>query len=242
MTKNMADDDRIDSPCADETEISQSPPTSTMPQKKQNQSENPREVIVINECRAVSLPDGKEVLLSVGTDGIITDRSDGVITLATPECIVQIAEQDEEMLADAADFDRDLDDDLNDKDRIDCPFCGHMLFPGQKAAAETGWVWDYDVCKHTLFLALDVSAFSGFQYRSKLFNEHLNLTDTDEAEIEIPSDDDPECEEFLSVAEIIEKITHPGLELRSYDEEGAGPCGGTVTFGFVPQETEPAGN
>lgn len=45
--------------------------------------------------------------------------------------------------------------------------------------------------------------------------------------------------------EIIEKITLPGLELRSYDKENLKACGscdgGTITFGFVPQETEPAG-
>lgn len=127
----------------------------------------------------------------------------------------------------------------DDEDRIDCPFCGKMHYPGSGIAEEVEWTWDSDsACEHLLFLAVDVSAFSGFEYRSRLFNEHLNLPDSDEAEIEIPSDDDPE--DFLSVAEIIEKISLPGLELRSYEDPGGIACGpvggGDITFGFVPQK------
>jgi ferredoxin len=120
-------------------------------------------------------------------------------------------------------------DPADDEDRVDCPFCGKMHYPGSGTAEATGWEWCGDnICDHLLFLALE-SDFSGFQYRSRLFNEHLSLPDSDEAEIEIPSEEDPE--EFLSVSEIIQKINLPGLELRN-----SGDCRSDVTWGFVPQK------
>jgi hypothetical protein len=125
-----------------------------------------------------------------------------------------------------------------DADRIDCPFCGHMHYPGSETADEEDWSWADDVCDHLLFLALDLSSYTGFQYRSDLFNRHLGLSDP-LAEVEIPSPEDPA--ENLSVDEIISKLKAeiPGLELRSYDDGGGMACGpipgGTVTFGFVPQ-------
>ena len=127
----------------------------------------------------------------------------------------------------------------DNEDRIDCPFCAKMHYPGSGTAEAGEWTWDNDcACEHLLFLVVDVSAFSGFEYRSRLFNEHLNLPNSDEAEIEIPSEDDPE--DFLSVAEIIEKINLPGLELRGYGDPGGMACGpvggGDITFGFVPQK------
>jgi hypothetical protein len=118
----------------------------------------------------------------------------------------------------------------DDEDLIDCPFCGKMHYPGSGIAEEVEWTWDSDsACEHLLFLAVDVSAFSGFEYRSRLFNEHLSLPNSDDSTVRIQSSDDPE--DFLSVAEIIEKISLPGLELRSY-----GDCRSDVTFGFVPQK------
>lgn len=130
-------------------------------------------------------------------------------------------------------------DPADDEDRIDCPFCGKMHYPGSGTAEAEEWTWDENcVCEHLLFLALDLAGFSGFQYRSRLFNEHLRLPDSDDAEVRIPSDDDPE--DFLSVAEIVRKINLPGLELRSYEDPGGIACGpvggGDVTFGFVPQK------
>lgn len=120
----------------------------------------------------------------------------------------------------------------DDEDLIDCPFCGKMHYPGSGIAEEVEWTWDSDsACEHLLFLAVDVSAFSGFEYRSRLFNEHLSLPNSDDSTVRIPSSDDPE--DFLSVAEIIEKISLPGLELRSY-----GDCRSDVTFGFVPQKAK----
>jgi len=132
-------------------------------------------------------------------------------------------------------------DPADDEDRIDCPFCAKMHYPGSGTADATEWCWEASAaCEHLLFLAVDVAAYTGFEYRSKLFNEHLSLPDSKDAEIEIPSDDDPE--EFLSICEIIEKISLPGLELRSYEDPGGMACGpvggGEVTFGFVPQKAE----
>lgn len=120
----------------------------------------------------------------------------------------------------------------DDGDRIDCPFCGKMHYPGSGTAEVEEWTWHLDsACEHLLFLAVDVSAFTGFEYRSRLFNEHLDLPESDDAEIEIPSDDDPD--EFLSVGEIIDKISIPGLELRCYEDSASE---GDITFGFVPQK------
>lgn len=113
-----------------------------------------------------------------------------------------------------------------------------MHYPGTETADEEDWSWDDDVCEHLMFLALDLSSYTGFQYRSKLFDRHLGLTESS-WEVEIPSPDDPE--DTLSVDEIIQKLKAeiPGLELRSYDDGGGMACGpipgGTVTFGFVPQ-------
>jgi ferredoxin len=134
-------------------------------------------------------------------------------------------------------------DPADDEDRVDCPFCGKMHYPGSGTAEATEWCWEASsACEHLLFLAVDVSAFSGFEYRSRLFNEHLSLPNSNDAEILIPSEDDPECEEFLSISEIIQKISLPGLELRGYEDPGGIACGpvggGDVTFGFVPQKAD----
>lgn len=157
--------------------------------------------------------------------GAIWNNGDGVDRGHNPTCLFndQNCEVDPE----------------DDADRIDCPFCGKMHYPGYGTAAAGLWTWDEsEVCEHLLFLALDLSAYTGFQYRSKLFNQHLGLPDSDDGEISILSDDDPEDD--LSVTEIIEKITLPGLELRSYEDEGGISCGpvagGDVIFGFVPQK------
>jgi ferredoxin len=128
------------------------------------------------------------------------------------------------------DFEEIVVDPADDNDRIDCPFCGKMHYPGSGTAEATEWCWeDVGVCEHLLFLALDLCGFSGFQYRSKLFNQHHSLPDSDDAEIQIPSDEDPE--EFLSVSEIIQKIHLPGLELRY-----SGDCRSDVIWGFVPEK------
>ena len=116
-----------------------------------------------------------------------------------------------------------------DEDRIECPFCGKLQYPGEYTAKTTEWSWDNDrICEHLLFLAVDSSVYSGFQYRSKLFNLHLEVDDCESGEIEIPFYDDPD--EFLSVPQIIESLAFPRLLLRYYDD----PEGGTITFGFVP--------
>jgi|GEM_PF-141584 len=120
-------------------------------------------------------------------------------------------------------------DPADDEDRIDCPFCNKLHYPGSGTAEATDWTWDSkSACEHLLFLAHE-SDFSGFYYRSKLFNEYLSLPDSDEAEVRIPSEHEPE--EFLSIAEIIQKIRLPGLESRIF-----GDCRSDITFGFVPQK------
>lgn len=145
--------------------------------------------------------------------------------------------QDMEQIEDECE-NREVDPE-DDIDRIDCPFCGKMHYQGSGTAAAGLWTWDEsEVCEHLLFLALDLSAYTGFQYRSKLFNQHLGLPDSDDGEISIPSEDNPEDD--LSVIEIIDKISLPGLELRSYEDGGGMACGpvpgGDVIFGFVPQK------
>jgi len=128
----------------------------------------------------------------------------------------------------------------DDEDRIDCPFCGKMQYPGSGTAYATVWTWDEDSrCEHLLFLALDISGYSGFQYQSKEFNQHLGLDHSQNGELLIPSKDDPE--EYLTVAEIIDLVTLPGLEIRCYEDPGGFACGpvggGIITFGFVPPDT-----
>ncbi len=132
--------------------------------------------------------------------------------------------------------------DMDDDDRIDCPFCGKMHYPGARTAELEEWTWDEaSICEHLLFLAVDVSAYSGFQYRSKLFLQHLNVPDSDDGELRVPSKEDPE--EYLTVSEIIDLVTLPGLKIRSYEDPGGIACGpvggGTVTFGFIPGSTAP---
>ena len=156
---------------------------------------------------------------AIGNDG------DGVSRPLPPRPEITFYDKDEEA--------------ANDDDRIDCPFCSKMHYPGSGTANATEWIWDENsICEHLLFLAVDVSAYSGFQYRSPLFNQHLGLSDSKDEDVEIPSNDDPE--EYLYVTEIIESITVPGLELRSYEDPGGFACGpvggGTITFGFVPEK------
>jgi hypothetical protein len=110
---------------------------------------------------------------------------------------------------------------------------------GSDTADANEWIWEEKgICDHLLFLAVDISIYSGFQYRSKLFNRHLRLDDSEDGIVDIPSKEDPE--ELLIVPEIIDSITLPGLELRSYKDPGGIACGpvggGTITFGFVPDK------
>jgi hypothetical protein len=121
--------------------------------------------------------------------------------------------------------------DMDDDDRIDCPFCGKTHYPGAKTVEIEGWSWcDDTVCEHLLFLAVDLTSYSGFQYRSKLLLHHLNVPDTEDGQSLVASERNPG--EFLPVYEVIELITLKGLELRGYDVIGG--VGGDVIFGFVP--------
>jgi hypothetical protein len=60
---------------------------------------------------------------------------------------------------------------------VRCPFCGFVTNPGYGEGTE-GWQFDPEtcVCEHTLFVATD----SGFEYRSRTFNEHMGLLDDQE--------------------------------------------------------------
>ena len=49
------------------------------------------------------------------------------------------------------------------------------------------------------------------------------MPNSDDAEIRISSEDDPE--DYLSVSEIIKKNNLPGLELRGYEDTGGMACG-----------------
>ena len=207
---------------------------------------SPNQQFILNRSiGAITIPEASVVTLPVGTDIIITQLIGGVYTAATPEGLVRIDEKDADAFEPrgANPFILEVSEessDMSDEDRIDCPFCGKMHYPGSGTAYAGEWTWDEDsICEHFLFLALDISAYTGFQFRSKLFNHHLGLPDSADGELMIPSKDDPE--EYLSVSEIIDLVTLPGLELRSYEDPGGiacGPCGGgTVTFGFVPVNT-----
>ena len=106
-------------------------------------------------------------------------------------------------------------------------------------AFQGDWTWNGDICEHTLFVAfVDPYSTTTFEFRSKLFNQHLGLPDSNETEIEIPSLQ--EEDEFMGVEEIIGMINLPSMQTRVYTDEGGmacGPCGGgSITFGFVPDQ------
>lgn len=128
---------------------------------------------------------------------------------------------------------------LDDSDRIDCPFCGKMQFPGSATSYDEDWEWqDKDRCQHLVFFAVSSTPFTGFEFRSKLFNRHFNLSDSPDQQVEIPSKEDPERNLWLD--EIIERLEKemPGLVLRGYEDLGGldpeAICGSTKTYGFVP--------
>ena len=131
---------------------------------------------------------------------------------------------------------------MDDDDRIDCPFCGHMHYPGSKTAFQGDWNWNGDICEHTLFVAfVDPMSTTTFEFRSKLFNQNLGLPDSNETEIEIPSLE--EEDEFMGVEEIIGTMNLPSMQILVYTDGGGmacGPCGGgSITFGFVPDHNPP---
>lgn len=223
------------------------------------------------DCPATLVPSGEETTLLVDTPVIPIQCEEGYITVATNLGLARIAAIHSDVLgSDYDEIQSELQamearremaqrafnkrphfeprarlestsDAVRDHDRITCPFCDHLHYPGSDTAADDEWEWDGDVCEHTLFLAVDLTTFSGFEYRSRLFNRLLGLLDSDDADVHVPSPDDPD--DSLSVGEIIQKleVEAPGIELRSYDDEGGMACGpiqgGTITFGFVADKT-----
>lgn len=185
----------------------------------------------------LSIPDNRLVEIPAGADIFITQIQGGTYTAATPGGLVRIDEKDADAFGpeEAKPFIGEVSEessDTSDEDRIDCPFCGKIHYPGSVNAYAGEWTWDEDSsCEHLLFLALDISAYSGFQYRSKLFNQHLGLPDSNDGELRIPSKDDPE--EYLSISEIIDLITLPGTVVFRHDQG----WGGVTLYGFVPVNT-----
>lgn len=227
------------------------------------------EITLNRDCPATLVPSGEETTLLAGTPVIPTQCKEGSITVATNlglACVAaihcdalgsdydkiqndlqaietarEVAQSNFRTQPDLQSRTPSKSDGERDHDRIVCPFCDHLHYPGSDTAAEDEWEWEGDVCEHTLFLAVDLPAFSGFEYRSQLFNRLLGLPDSDDADVHVPSPDDPD--DALSVGEIIEKLEAEvaGIELRSYDDEGGMACGpiqgGTITFGFVAERT-----
>lgn len=144
-----------------------------------------------------------------------------------------------------AEYDEFMDDsgsNMDNDDRINCPFCGHMHYPGSKRASQGDWNWNDDICEHTLFVAfVDPYSTTTFEFRSKLFNQNLGLPDSNETKIEIPSLE--EEDEFMGVEEIIGTMNLPSMQILVYTDGGGmacGPCGGgSITFGFVPDHNPP---
>jgi hypothetical protein len=92
---------------------------------------------------------------------------------------------------------------ITEKDTTDgsmaCPFCGKEIIPSEQVADESDWSFDMgDVCEHTLFVA---TSEGGFEYRSSVFNSHMNF----------PDDQDPEpSSEDVGVDELTSRVSLPG--------------------------------
>lgn len=87
--------------------------------------------------------------------------------------------------------------------------------------------WTGIPCEHTLFVAVDSLAFSGFEYRSRCFNTYLGVADDPDLDIQIPADDDDD--DPMPIHEIAERIDLPGYEWLA--------CGDgffIVHIGFLP--------
>jgi hypothetical protein len=115
---------------------------------------------------------------------------------------------------------------ITEKDTIDgsmaCPFCGKEIIPSDEAADESDWSFDMgDVCEHTLFVA---TSEGGFEYRSSLFNSHMNF----------PDDQNPEPgNESVSVDELTSRVSLPGaVKIGNRDPFFE------VYVGFVPTATK----
>ena len=99
-----------------------------------------------------------------------------------------------------------------------CPFCGIKVKNLDDPSNPK-----LDPCPHTLFIAHDV----GFEFRSKRFNENLDITDDDEFWFPDGEDDD-------GIDSFTDKVTiSDSVKIASY--VGA-PSGAGDYVGFAPLE------
>jgi len=87
--------------------------------------------------------------------------------------------------------------------------------------------WTGVPCDHTLFVAVDSMAFSGFEYRSCLLNYYFGVPDDPDTDVQIPSDDDKN--EPMPFEEVVQRI-----DLKGYQWLMCGDGFSLVYIGFVP--------
>lgn len=124
-----------------------------------------------------------------------------------------------------------FEDHLSDDIGIRCPFCGRILVTVDNVADMAVSRWSGAPCVHTLFVAVDSIPFSGFEYRSSLFNTYLDLPDDPGLNVQIPSDEDDN--EPMPIHEVVERIDLPGYVWLS-----SGDGFFIVYIGFLPDESE----
>ena len=117
---------------------------------------------------------------------------------------------------------------ITEKDTTDgsiaCPFCGKEIIPSEELIDDSDWSFDSgEVCEHTLFV---VTSEGGFEYRSSLFNSHMNLPDDDDQDPS-PTDED------VSVDELTSRVSLPGaVKICNRDPLWQ------LYVGFVPNSAE----
>ena len=81
-------------------------------------------------------------------------------------------------------------------DSVACPLCGKEIIPSEIVIDESDWSFDSgDVCEHTPFV---VTSEGGFEYRSSLFNTHMNLPDHEDQDPS-PTGEDVSVDENLDI-------------------------------------------
>ena len=127
----------------------------------------------------------------------------------------------------------------DDEDRIDCPFCRRMLYPGTRTAELTEWYWDDDSsCVHLLFIYEDHSVCD-FVYRNPGSADLLASSEkqAEAAEEADDADDGDEADDVFGadtprVVSIIQEMKLPGYTEREYGVHGW--ASGVTYFGFTP--------
>lgn len=102
--------------------------------------------------------------------------------------------------------------------KIHCPFCGQQVVgPGDDEE------WQSTPCPHTLFVATD----DGFEFRSARFNEAMDLSGVDDADIDLPDAG------YDGLTDQV--VIDDALKFAAY----VGPPGGMGSYvGFAPLEVE----